>query len=135
MVKARLTTNKSCFTQDGTVRHQSYVPLRKQLAQCMAMGSPITKAARLQPCTLRLNGCKNDIPTVVFAHAPSVEKGLGRKSPDFWGCFACSHCHDILDGRKKRGSIMEKELLERLLKAIFETQMILVKLGLISYND
>jgi len=26
---------------------------------------------------------------------------MGAKSHDFCGCYGCSQCHDILDGRRK----------------------------------
>jgi hypothetical protein len=80
--------------------------------------SRITRTAELRSCTVRLLGCTNERETVVFAHAPSTEKGLGRKSPDWWGAFSCHHCHDILDGRK--GSLMNSGQVWN--RAIFETQ-------------
>ena len=90
----------------------------------------------MQPCTLRLPDCRQDVQTVVFAHAPSLDGGMGIKaSPDFWGAFACSHCHDIVDGRKKIDFTPEWLIRERWLKAIYETQKILIELGLISYDD
>ena len=82
--------------------------------------SKLTRAARLRSCSVRLPGCKNATETVVFAHAPSIDKGLGIKSPDWWGAFACSHCHQILDGQA-RGMINELALW---LPAIYETQKI-----------
>jgi hypothetical protein len=88
--------------------------------------SRITAAARMRSCSVRLPDCRNDRTTVVFAHAPSVDKGMGFKSPDWWGCFACSHCHDILDGRA--GSLMNSAPVW--LSAIFETQKICFDEGL-----
>lgn len=77
----------------------------------------------MRSCSVRLRGCTNARETVVFAHAPSVDKGLGKKSPDWWGAFACSHCHDILDGRKPHSEegflVLNKAVW---LDAIFETQ-------------
>ena len=35
----------------------------------------------------------------MFAHAPSEDKGMGIKSPDWWGADCCAACHDIVDGR------------------------------------
>ena len=81
----------------------------------------------MRPCTVRLPGCRSDRATVVFAHAPSTEKGLGRKSPDWWGVFACSHCHDQLDGRKSGLTDPESHWL----RAIFETQKFLFEEGLL----
>jgi hypothetical protein len=82
----------------------------------------------MRACTVRLPGCRNDRATVVFAHAPSIEKGLGRKSPDWWGAFACSTCHDQLDGRSRLMDDPEPVWL----RAIFETQNILFREGYLS---
>lgn len=89
--------------------------------------SRITRSAKLRSCSVRLQGCTNDRGSVVFAHAPSVSKGMGFKSPDWWGAFACHFCHDILDGRA--GSLMETAPAWN--KAIFETQKQLFDEGLL----
>lgn len=96
------------------------------------MASRITRAARMQPCTLRLPQCRNDLETTVFAHAPSTAKGMGIKSPDFWGAFACSHCHDIVDGRVFNPLVSYHMIDERWLRGIFETQSYLIDKGLIT---
>jgi hypothetical protein len=88
--------------------------------------SKITRSARMQPCTVRLFGCRNEVATTVFAHAPSIEKGCGFKSPDHWGAFACFHCHSILDGNETAEHDSDW------LRAIFETQKILFAKGLLS---
>ncbi|WP_407330577.1 DUF1364 domain-containing protein [Enterovibrio sp. 27052020O] len=60
----------------------------------------LTDAARGQTCTLQIVGVCNQNPeTVVFAHFPSETHGMAYKSDDFWGGDACSHCHDVMDGR------------------------------------
>ena len=79
----------------------------------------------MRSCSVRLSGCTNARETVVFAHAPSVSKGLGLKSPDWWGAFACSHCHDILDGRS--GNLVTSQ--NAWMAAIHETQKILFDEG------
>lgn len=63
--------------------------------------SKLTKAARGQQCTIQIHPyCNMDPETVVFCHAPSEDKGVGIKSPDFWGADGCSVCHDIVDSRR-----------------------------------
>lgn len=89
----------------------------------------IRKSARMRTCTVRLPCCNGDPSTTVLAHAPSVGKGWAIKSPDWWSAFACSSCHDALDGRVKHDYTSEM-ILERWLKAIFETQSILCSEGL-----
>lgn len=62
----------------------------------------ITESARGNPCTMNIVGaCNYDPSTVVFAHFPDESHGMSRKSDDCSGGYACSACHDVLDGRKK----------------------------------
>ena len=89
----------------------------------------ITKAARGQMCTIRLDGCSGgpNNETVVFAHLNGG--GIGTKSLDIHGAFACNSCHDILDGRVQTDYKKEFLLLTHLL-GMKRTQEILVSKGL-----
>ena len=61
-------------------------------------------AAKGQPCTLRLECCNDDPATTVLAHIRLFGwAGMAQKPPDFLGVFACSACHDALDGRADAG--------------------------------
>lgn len=90
--------------------------------------SRITESARMRSCTVRLCGCPNARETTVFAHAPSIYKGTGIKSPDWWGAYADFHCHQILDGDETGEHDSDW------LRAIFETQQILHKEDLLREN-
>ena len=60
--------------------------------------SKIRKAARGRECQLRIPGaCNHDPSTTVLAHLGGG--GIGRKQPDIFAAFACSSCHDAVDGR------------------------------------
>ena len=64
--------------------------------------SKITASAKGQECQIRLLGiCNHDNSTVVWAHANGLAagKGIGKKSPDILGSYACSACHDAIDRR------------------------------------
>ena len=89
----------------------------------MIRSKAILKHARGQNCTLRLDGCRNDRDTVVFAHINSgmAGKGMGVKAHDFLGCFACHHCHTLLDSQKGRSALSAD-----LLRALCETWVVLV---------
>lgn len=41
--------------------------------------------------------------TTVWAHAngSAAGKGIGMKSPDLLGSYACQYCHDVYDRRRK----------------------------------
>jgi hypothetical protein len=99
------------------------------------MGRLIRQAARGETCTIRLQGCNNNPETTVFAHAPSLDNGMGLKqAKDFWGAFTCSACHDALDGRV-RSPVEYGERLAAWMRGIYETQKRLIEKGLISYSD
>lgn len=66
--------------------------------------SKLRKAARGQPCLVRIPGvCNGDPETTVLAHwrAPGLA-GMGQKPHDLIGAWACSACHDEVDGRTRR---------------------------------
>lgn len=86
----------------------------------------IRAAARGQDCTVRLPGVCNFNPeTTVLAHLPCGQRGTGIKSPDNLAVFACSACHDAIDGRTRQ-SIDWKDML----RALAETQLILIEKGI-----
>jgi hypothetical protein len=66
--------------------------------------SKLRKSARGQTCTLQIVGvCNHNPETTVLAHVSFLDgrKGIGYKVPNLSGVFACSSCHDAIDGRSK----------------------------------
>ena len=64
--------------------------------------SKITESARGEQCQIRFIGiCNHNPETTVWAHAngSAAGKGIGMKSPDILGSYACSACHDVVDRR------------------------------------
>ena len=60
----------------------------------------IRESARGQDCTIQSPWCNCNPETVVFAHYHRPGHGtMGGKSDDTSGAYACSACHDWLDGR------------------------------------
>lgn len=65
--------------------------------------SKITESARGEECQVRIPFvCNFNLETTVWAHANGLAAGKGRglKSPDALGTYACSACHDVIDGRR-----------------------------------
>ena len=96
--------------------------------------SKITQSARGEDCAVRIPGvCNFDSETTVYAHAPCVDKGMGIKTPDYmaWGAYACSKCHDLIDGRHQGWSEMS---ISYWFPAIYETQKKLRAKGLIRFG-
>ena len=61
----------------------------------------LRKSAKGRECTLQIVGiCNYNPETTVLAHIDSEAKGMGYKSPDYFGVFACSDCHAALDQHK-----------------------------------
>lgn len=91
----------------------------------------IRQSARGEECTLRLPGiCNFDLETTVLAHLPSRLKGMGTKSADIHGVYACSCCHDAIDGRMRSG-LSRDEIKAAMLDALIETQLRLIEKGLL----
>ena len=60
----------------------------------------IRDSARGQDCTVQSPWCNHNPETTCFAHyGEAGEKGIGLKPDDTSGAYACSICHDWLDGR------------------------------------
>ncbi len=61
----------------------------------------LRKTARGRPCMVRLEGvCNGNPETTVLAHVRLVGvSGMGMKSTDIIGAWACSSCHDAIDRR------------------------------------
>jgi hypothetical protein len=56
--------------------------------------------ARGKPCMVRLPCCNGNPETTVLAHVRLIGvSGMGIKSPDVCAAWACSDCHDAIDGR------------------------------------
>ena len=92
--------------------------------------SKITKSARGEHCQIRIPGVCNFNPdTTVFAHLNGG--GMGIKSSDLHGAYACSACHDEVDGRTR--VIENRDFVKIwLYDGVFRTQKILLEKGLIS---
>ena len=64
----------------------------------MSKQTKYTKSAKGQECQIRLPGvCNFDTETTVLAHLNGG--GMGMKALDIHGAYACSRCHDAVDGR------------------------------------
>lgn len=95
--------------------------------------SKITESAKGESCTVRLPGvCNHNNDTVVFAHINSVRlgHGIGIKNKDIHGAYACSSCHDWIDGRVK--SHQDPNVIKLAhYEGVLETQLRLIEKGLI----
>lgn len=91
----------------------------------------ITNSAKGEDCTLRIAGVCNFNPeTTVFAHMNGG--GMGTKHNDIHGCYACSDCHDWLDGGWIMSNLMDGAEVEcEFLRAMIETQNKLIEKGLV----
>lgn len=97
----------------------------------MIRSNKIRASARLQDCTLNIAGiCNYDASTTVLAHLPDESHGMGLKADDICSCYACSACHDAIDGRSGVMDEAEKEWYMR--RAMVRTIRKLVEQGLIT---
>ena len=92
----------------------------------------ITRGARGQDCDLRIFPyCDDDPEKTVYCHLPCEDKGVGFKSPDWWGVNGCYTCHGIIDGRIKT-DLTSYEVLEIIWNAKYRTMKKHIEKGLIN---
>lgn len=100
----------------------------------MTKQTKITKSARGEECSLRLGWCSSS-ETVVLAHI-GRDRGMGIKCSDHFAVYACSNCHDIIDGRTSLHAVESchhdtLNLDREKLRALEETQAKLINKGLL----
>lgn len=99
--------------------------------------SKIRKSAKGEQCQVRIPGvCNYNPETVVLAHLNSgsiTGKGIGSKGPDFLAAYACSSCHDAYD-RRIVVNFSREYVVVCFYEAVFRTQIILVRRGLLNYE-
>ena len=92
--------------------------------------SKIRKSARNEDCSVRLPEiCNFNSETTVFAHLSNSFSAANR-SNDIHGCYCCSACHDVIDGRRK-SDFSELDILTATKDAMIETQLKLIAKGLL----
>lgn len=95
-------------------------------------GMNLRDSARDRFCTIRLpEFCNGDPATTVLAHfRMSGQSGMGYKSPDVFGAFACSKCHAVVDAPANFGVDRDWARLAHL-EGVIRTQAIWLTEGLI----
>lgn len=93
----------------------------------------ILRAAECEACTVNAPCCNYNPETTVFAHLNEQYsgKGRGQKGDDCAGVFACSDCHDWLDGRTQIGTLDAADKDWYWLRAYYRTIRRLFELGTI----
>ena len=103
------------------------------MAESMGYRSMVMRRfAESRPCTIGLHPhCTGGGETSVMCHLPSVGKGMGFKSPDWWAVIGCWTCHDLLDGRKRAEDVTKEDLQKAQLRALYHTLSMLIDEGLV----
>ncbi len=91
----------------------------------------ITALAKHRPCTVRGPSCNRDPATTVAAHFRSHRNGagMGIRPADLFIAFACSACHDWVDGRVHIDGHDRDEARHAHLLGMIETQRWLMENG------
>jgi len=84
--------------------------------------SKLRDSAKGQPCMVRLWCCNHNPETTVLAHYRMKGDGAGRKPSDQRAAFACSACHDEIDGRTHKTNMTRREILLDFAEGVFRTQ-------------
>ena len=92
----------------------------------------LRKLAQGRDCQVRIQGvCNFDPETTVLAHYRLHGlSGIGMKSPDLFGAWACSDCHDAIDGRR-RTVFSPSEIAQAHLEGVMRTQYALILEGVV----
>lgn len=91
----------------------------------------IRNSARGQECQVRMPGvCNRNNETVILAHV-GKGAGMGQKCDDIHATYACSACHDVIDGRVRIGDprinrLYAYEAMVRTQKLLLEQELIQV---------
>lgn len=93
--------------------------------------SKLTKTARGRECQVRIPGiCNGNPETTVLAHYRLAGTcGVGSKPSDLQGAWACSACHDAIDGRSR--AVTRDEARQLHAEGVMRTQDQLVREGLV----
>lgn len=93
----------------------------------------LRKAAKDRPCMVRIPSvCTHDVCTVVLAHfRMSGVSGMGIKSDDLLGAWACHACHAEIDGQTRRSGMSRDELRLAHLEGMVRTIAVLRREGLV----
>jgi hypothetical protein len=80
-------------------------PSAKRMKASRGKSTPARRAAKGMPCQVRLLGCNGGGETTVLAHYRLAGYcGTGIKPDDYiFGAWACTNCHDRIDGRVNCG--------------------------------
>ncbi|WPJ21824.1 YbcO [Pseudoalteromonas phage vB_Pun_Y3] len=89
----------------------------------------IRNSARGQECQVRIHDvCNGNSETVILAHV-GRGSGMGQKCDDIHATYACSSCHDAIDGRTR---VFEPRLVRLYAyEGMIRTQKLLLEQGLI----
>ena len=96
------------------------------------MSKKIRNSARGEDCTLLLGNCSSN-ETVVLCHI-GKDRGMAKKCGDHFAVYACSNCHDIIDGRAK-SQYGKLELDSIKLIALERTQKKLIEKGMLNVQS
>lgn len=88
---------KTALRSKSPIKTQSKLKARKPMKSASPKTSKIRKSAQGEPCLVRVPGvCNGDSATTVLAHINGA--GVGCKHSDHKAAFACSACHEWVDG-------------------------------------
>lgn len=95
----------------------------------------LRKYARGKPCMIRIAGiCNGNTETTVLAHVRMAGiTGMGQKSPDLLGAWACNACHDAVDKRGKITDLSHGVLAQHHLEGVMRTQSALINDGVVKW--
>ena len=94
----------------------------------------VRDSANGENCTVNIaRVCNYNPATTVLAHINTEGGKMGGKESDLSACYACSECHDRIDGRVMNAEFKEYEwfylarAITRTIKLLYQKEIIKVK--------
>ena len=102
------------------------MPLNQQGIELDSGMRNLRKEAQGRECMIRIPSvCNGDPATTVLAHLNGG--GMGMKRPDTSAAWACSSCHDVVDGRDGSHMYSSDEVELMFLEGVIRTQEQLIR--------
>ena len=101
----------------------------------MIRSKAILQSAKGEYCTVQGPHCNGNPDTTVWAHSNRQVhgKGMGIKAHDIFGCYACSSCHDWIDGRVSPGD--SYAVADAMSRAMARSILALINKGIITIES
>ena len=96
----------------------------------------LREQARGQDCTINIpSRCNFNPETTILAHYRKGFYGMGIKPHDLLAAYACSTCHDIVDGRDNDHDLSAEEIDMLFKSGVIKTLQRITRIATITFKQ